>query len=132
MIAFCQERIVNPVSRVIDSAMSVVDVATGAVRVVTTGDAVQPACSPSGERMAYWGSGRTAGHLYDRAAGGEPVKVTDDGALDWSMVWAPDGRHLYFASDRGGTMNLWRIPVDERTGRATGQHESVTSGVTRR
>ena len=129
-IAFCQERIVNPASRVTTSTLSVVDVATGAIRVVTTGDAVQPAWSPSGERIAYWGSKGGQRDIYTiAAAGGEPLKVTDDGALDWSVVWAPDGRHLYFASDYGGTMNLWRIPVDERTGRATGQHESVTSGV---
>ena len=40
------------------------------------------------------------------AAGGDAVLVTDDAALDWNPVWAPDGKSLYFASNRGGTMNL--------------------------
>jgi dipeptidyl aminopeptidase/acylaminoacyl peptidase len=53
--------------------------------------------------------------------------VTDDPALDWSPVWSPDGRHLYFSSDRGGTMNLWRVPIDERSGRVLGSPEPVTT-----
>jgi Tol biopolymer transport system component len=129
-IAFCDERIIIPRSRVTTSGMSVVDVASGAVRVLTKGDAVQPAWSPSGTRLAYWGNVNGQRDIYTiAAAGGDPVKVTDDPALDWSVVWAPDGRHLYFASDRGGTFNLWRIPIDESSGRATGAPEPVTIGV---
>jgi TolB protein len=129
-IAFCQERIILPTSRVVISALSVVDVDTGAIRVVTTRDAVQPAWSPSGERLAYWGQSGGQRDIYTVAAtGGDPVKVTDDVALDWSVAWAPDGRHLYFSSDRGGSMNLWRVPVDQRSGQATGPPEPVTSGV---
>ncbi len=129
-IAFCEERITNPASRVITSTVSIVDVATGTVRMLTKGDAVQPAWSPSGTRLAYWGNVNGQRDLYTIAAtGGEPVKITDDPALDWSVVWAPDGRHLYFASDRGGLRNLWRIPVDESSGRAAGAPEPVTVGV---
>jgi serine/threonine protein kinase/Tol biopolymer transport system component len=129
-IAYCDERIAAPAARSTTSAMSVVDVATGAVRVVTKGDAVQPAWSPGGTRLAYWGNLNGQRDIYTIAvAGGDPVKVTDDVALDWAVVWAPDGRHLYFASDRGGVMNLWRIPVNESSGRATGAVEPVTMGV---
>lgn len=63
------------------------------------------------------------------AAGGEPVKLTDDVAVDWAPTWSPDGRHLYFASDRGGTMGLWRIGIDEASGRALGTPELVVAGV---
>ena len=52
--------------------------------------------------------------------------MTDDAALDWNPVWAPDGKSLFFASDRGGTMNLWRVRIDEESGRPLGQAESVT------
>jgi serine/threonine protein kinase/Tol biopolymer transport system component len=129
-IAFCQERIVNPASRVVVSALSVVDIASGSIRVVTGGDAVQPAWSPSGSRLAYWAQAAGQRDIYTIApAGGDPVKATDDAALDWGVEWAPDGRHLYFASDRGGAMNLWRVPIDESSGRATGPPEPVTSGV---
>ena len=55
------------------------------------------------------------------------VRVTNDPDFDWSPEWAPDGRSLYFASDRGGTMNLWRVPIDESTGRVLGSFEAVTT-----
>ena len=129
-IAFCQERIVDPRSRIVTSALSIADVASGAVRLVTTGDAVQPVWSPDGTRLAYWAQVGGQRDIYTiAAAGGEPVKVTDDAALDWSVAWAPDGQHLYFASERGGAMNLWRIPIEPATGRARGAAEPVTTGV---
>src|SRR5207249_4445242 len=46
----------------------------------------------------------------------------------WSPTWSPDGKYVYFSSDRAGNMNLWRIPVDEKTGRARGPLEPVTTG----
>ncbi len=64
--------------------------------------------------------------------GGEPkpettvVRVTNDPALDWNPVWSPDGRWLYFGSDRDGTSNLWRIAIDESAGTAHGAPEPVT------
>ena len=63
------------------------------------------------------------------ASGGPRVPVTHDAAIDWSPVWSPDGRSVYFASDRGGVMNLWRIAVDEESGRVLGAPEPVTTGV---
>jgi Tol biopolymer transport system component len=63
------------------------------------------------------------------AAGGTRVPLTDDEALDWSPVWSPDGRSVYFSSDRGGAMNLWRIAVDQSSGRASGVPVPVTTGV---
>jgi Tol biopolymer transport system component len=52
--------------------------------------------------------------------------VTDDAATDWNPVWSPDGTCLYFGSDRGGSLNLWRVAIDERTGKARGLPEPVT------
>ena len=46
--------------------------------------------------------------------------MTNDPALDWSPVWSPDGTYLYFSSNRGGTNNLWRIAIDEASGRTRG------------
>jgi len=59
--------------------------------------------------------------------GGPPTAVTSDLPLDWSPVWAPDG-WLYFSSDRGGSMNLWRIKPPASAG-APGVPEPVTLGV---
>ena len=61
------------------------------------------------------------------AEGGTPVPVTSDAALDWNPVWSPDGRHLYFASNRGGSMNLWRVAIDEQSGRVLAQPEPLTT-----
>ena len=128
-IAYCQESIETPANRQISSDLSVVDVATGAVRIVTEGDAVQPSWSPSGTRLAYWAQFGGQRDLFTiSAAGGEPVQVTDDAPLDWSVTWSPDG-WLYFSSDRGGVFNLWRVQVDEASGAARGEPEPVTMGV---
>ena len=46
----------------------------------------------------------------DRAseAAEHPKRITDHPAIDWNPEWAPDGRHLYFGSDRGGSLGLWQ------------------------
>lgn len=56
--------------------------------------------------------------------------MTSDAALDWNPVWAPDGRYLYYSSTRGGTMNLWRVPIEERSVATLGPPQPVTTGVT--
>ena len=132
-VAFCDQNIADPSERRLEAGVVwVVEVATGAKRQLTskaTGDAVQPAWSPTGARLAYWRMHR--GGQRDiwtiPAAGGDPVQVTDDAALDWNPVWSPDGAFIYFASDRRGSMNLWRVRVEEATGRVTGQPEPVTT-----
>jgi Tol biopolymer transport system component len=56
------------------------------------------------------------------------VPVTNDRAVDWSPTWSPDGNYLYFSSDRGGSMNIWRVAIDEATGETLGDPEALTSG----
>jgi eukaryotic-like serine/threonine-protein kinase len=92
--------------------------------------AYQPSWSPSGRRIAVWvvrGGQRDIATM--ATAGGEQVLVTDDVAVDWAPTWSPDGNYLYFASDRGGTMGLWRIGIDESSGRPRGAPELVAAGV---
>jgi TolB protein len=95
--------------------------------VVTEGDAAQATWSPLGHRIAYWGlqKGGQRDIWTIPAAGGQPVPVTDDDATDWNPVWSPDGEYLYFTSDRGGSMNLCRVPIEEKSGRVLGQPEAV-------
>jgi Tol biopolymer transport system component len=125
------ESIVNPHGRWSISQLHAVDVQTGQVRLLFNGDAVQASWSPNGKRIVFWGL--TAGGKRDiltLASGHEtPVPVTNDWHVDWNPVWSPDGRYIYFASDRGGAMNIWRIPIDEESGATAGEPEPVTAGV---
>jgi Tol biopolymer transport system component len=134
-LVVADERVADPMSRALDSALWIVSVADGARRRVAKADAVGGRWSPGGGRIVYWGLSKRGG-VSDRdiatvaADGSEaesPVWLTTDAAVDWSPTWSPDGRHIYFASSRGGTMNLWRVAVDEGSGRAQGAPEPVTT-----
>jgi eukaryotic-like serine/threonine-protein kinase len=115
--------------------LQAIDVVTGAKRLVAKDDdALQPSWSPHGTRVAFWGLRGASGQrdLWTIAADGSEAArggttVTDDAPLDWNPTWSPDGRYLYFSSTRGGTMNLWRVPIDEGSGRVLGPAEPVTT-----
>jgi Tol biopolymer transport system component len=128
-IAFADEGIVKPSSRINSSKVSVVDVTTGQSRLITKDDAVQPNWSPHGNRIAYQGRRNAAQRdiFTISADGGAPVEVTNDAAMDWNPVWSPDGNYLYFVSDRAGSMNLWRVPIQEETGKVLGSPEAITT-----
>jgi len=107
-----------------------INVATGAQQPLGVRNGVQPAWSPNGLRIAFWGVAQP-GHRRViwtiPVNGGSPATVVDDAFYNWSPVWSPDGRFLYFASNRGGTMNLWRVAVDERSGRVLGTPQPITT-----
>ena len=44
--------------------------------------------------------------------GGALRRVTNDRARDGGPRWSPDGRHIFFYSDRSGPSELWRIDAD--------------------
>jgi len=124
------ESIGDPTARSSPNAtLWVINVATGEKREIPGGDAVQGTWSPLGHRIAYWGlqKGGQRDIWTMPATGGEPVPVTNDSSVDWNPVWSPDGSYLYFSSDRGGSMNLWRVPIEERSGKVLGQPEPVTT-----
>jgi Tol biopolymer transport system component len=130
-IACADESFVDPLDRPNPfSRIWVVNVATGERKhLVTKEDATQPNWSPHGHRIAYWERRKAAQRdiWTIPAAGGEPVEVTNDAATDWNPVWSPDGKYLFFASDRGGSMNLWRVPIEEQSGKVLGVPEAVTT-----
>jgi Tol biopolymer transport system component len=136
-LVLATESIAHPFARIGYSDLWVADAETGEKRRIYSGeerarggggDAVQPSWSPHGDRIAFWGLRGDTGQRdiwTIPSGGGDPVEVTNDVATDWNPVWSPDGRFLYFGSDRGGSVNLWRVAIDEKSGRPLTPPESA-------
>ncbi len=114
-----------------DMTLNVIEIQTGAKRVIAKAEATMPVWSPNGHRIAYWFYTGTYGRrdiATMLAGGGEPVVVTKDFAVsNWNPVWSPDGKFLYFVSSRSGNLNVWRVAIDERTGLVSGDPEPVVT-----
>ena len=134
-LAIAGEKLRSPFSRTTTSPLWAVRIETGERRLLTSHDAVQPCWSPDGRRVAFWGldDATSARDLFTVAADGSQSapaaasRVNSDPHVDWSPKWSGDGRSLFFASSRGGTMNLWRIALDPDTGRPLGAPAPVTA-----
>jgi len=112
------------------STLWIANVETGEKRFLCNNDAMQPSWSPDGNRIAFWFMPPNAGRS-DIATisrnGGEIEVVTKDASTNWNPVWSPDGKFLYFASDRSGNMSFWRVGIDEQTGKVRGEAETVST-----
>ena len=85
-----------------------------------------PRISPDGRRIAFelQENGRRDIALWE---GGEVAFVTDDDALDVTPSWSPDGKTLYFSSERTGVYNVYAFEVGTET-----PSSSLTSTPSRR
>jgi len=114
-----------------EATLMIVDAGGGAPKILLAADAMQARWSPDGRRIAYWGADDAGQRdIYTVAADGSKesiVTVTNDTALDWSPAWSPDGKWLYFASDRNGTMSIWRVAIDSTSGRRRGEPQMVSA-----
>lgn len=112
------------------SALWIANVETGNKRLLSENDAMQPSWSPNGKRIAFWfmppSAGRSDIGTISRN-GGEIEVITKDASTNWNPVWSPDGKFLYFASDRSGNMSFWRVAIDEETGKVLGEAEAVST-----
>ena len=130
-IAVSTTAIQDPRSRAVVGQIWLVDTVSGEKRLLPTGmDAVQPSWSPDGSRIAYWGVSKDGSQRMIwtiPVRGGQALPVTHDSFINWSPTWSPDGRYLFFTSDRSGSMNLWRVAVAEATGEVLGEPEPITT-----
>jgi Tol biopolymer transport system component len=105
------------------------DASGGNARVVTQPDSTyrfhrQPAFSHDGRRIAFVQRQRGPyGELaVTELATGQVRAVTQDGVLVYSPVWSADDKFLYFASGRGGSVNIWKMPS------GGGEPQQITAG----
>ena len=83
---------------------------------VPSADAEQaytPRFSPDGQHVAYsaWTRGGYRDIRVVDARTGSFYEVSHDRAIDQQPVWAPDGKTLYFVSDRTGIANVFAYDV---------------------
>jgi Tol biopolymer transport system component/DNA-binding winged helix-turn-helix (wHTH) protein len=59
--------------------------------------------------------------------GGQWVRITDGKHWDDKPRWSPDGRVIYFLSERSGFFNVWGVYFDPGKGRPVGEPVPVTA-----
>lgn len=76
--------------------------------------AARPELSPDGKYLAF--DGKTAALQPDihvvPVAGGAPVVLAQDPALDQLPSWSADGKALVFGSNRSGGYQIWKVDAD--------------------
>jgi Tol biopolymer transport system component len=72
-----------------------------------------PQLTRDGKNVAFIGNsqGNTDVYLIASAQGGVPTRFTSHTAIEISSVWSPNGDRLAFASNRGGTFDLFEKPT---------------------
>jgi len=130
-----------------DDSLLVRDMAAGTVRLLGTApDLHSCSWSPNDTRIAcvagnsFYGTvGKTTGGpMFGNLApsrivvvpvsGGNPVSVTDSGSLHQSPTWSPDGRTLFYVSNRQGTRDVYALGLG-RDAAAAGAPVRLTTGL---
>jgi len=108
------------------SQIALVSVQDGSTKVLKSLNWVYPkkmGFSPDGRFIIYDSTVKEGSDARDifllSADGSSEVKLIDDPSNDIFPVWTPDGSAVVFASDRGGSMDAWIMPVAD--GKPTGE-----------
>ena len=73
-----------------------------------------PAWSPDGKTLALTLSRDGGSQLFlldTNSTGQEPKRLAASSSIDTEPVFTPDGQAIYFVSDRGGSPQIYKIPV---------------------
>jgi eukaryotic-like serine/threonine-protein kinase len=127
-VIYTEEPVENPRERSVKpSHLWAVNINTLQRRLIAEVDAAQPNWSPHGLRIAYCALAKNGQrNIWTMTAKGDQITaITSGAATDWNPVWAPDGQALYFVSDRAGSMQLWRVAIDEASGKPLGPPELI-------
>jgi Tol biopolymer transport system component len=115
-------------------------IASGETRFVAQEKVKECSWSPRGDLIAcgvprdFSAIGKTMGNAGPSmitvvpARGGKPVAVTDSVSLNASPVWSPDGRRLYFVSNRNHQRDVYYVGVGSG-GRARGEPHRLTTAL---
>jgi Tol biopolymer transport system component/imidazolonepropionase-like amidohydrolase len=76
-----------------------------------------PALSPDGKRIVF----EALNQLWLVEIGGKPRALTNDNFYKQSPAWSPDGKSIAYASDKGGTANIYVLDL------ASGSERRVTN-----
>jgi Tol biopolymer transport system component len=76
-----------------------------------------PEWSPDGRQIVFDARAEVNNddirHIYVmNAEGGPPRRITTGATYDGMPSWSRDGRWIYFASNRGGGWQVWKVPVE--------------------
>ena len=91
----------------------------------------QPHFSPDGSWISFEAVSSTGAGFHNiyvvPAPGGEWISITEGKHTDHKPHWAPDGRTVYFLSDREGFFNVWGRGFDLDQGAPLGEPFQVTA-----
>jgi Tol biopolymer transport system component len=81
--------------------------------------------SPDGETLCF----DLLGDIYlVPLAGGEAVPLTEGTAWDQAPRFSPDGKFVYFVSDRRGAKNIWRVLLTDKVAQQVTDSEADVMG----